>query len=324
MRLTAGLLDAIQRETDKIDRRKLVQATAQLTERYQAADFSSPAVATEAHRAAYLAVRFPATYAAIRHVFAEINLRAPAAEITSLLDLGAGPGTALFAASEEFPHLRHATTVESDSGWLALGKRLAEQSDSAPVQQAQWLRQDLRSGLTCDKHDLVILSYTLGELPQAAQEAVFRKAWNCADKFLAILEPGTRRGFAAINAARSALTASTATIVAPCPHRFACPMAASGDWCHFSQRIERTSLHRQLKGGELGYEDEKFSYIVAGKSSASPTAARIVRHPRKHSGHVQLMLCTAAGQIENRTVTRSSKAAYKQARKAEWGDSWVE
>jgi ribosomal protein RSM22 (predicted rRNA methylase) len=101
-------------------------------------------------------------------------------------------------------------------------------------------------------------------------------------------------------------------------------MAASGDWCHFSQRIERTSLHRQLKGGELGYEDEKFSYIVADKSCASPTAARIVRHPRKHSGHVQLMLCTTAGHIENRTVTRSSKAAYKQARKAEWGDIWID
>ena len=54
MRLSAELQDAIQRETDKVDRRKLAQATAQLTERYKAADFSTPAVATEAHRAAYL------------------------------------------------------------------------------------------------------------------------------------------------------------------------------------------------------------------------------------------------------------------------------
>jgi ribosomal protein RSM22 (predicted rRNA methylase) len=323
MRLSAELLDAVQRETDKIERRKLAQAAAQLTERYQAADFASPAVATEAHRAAYLAVRLPATYAASRRVFAEINLRSPAAEITSLLDLGAGPGTTLFAAAEEFHDLRHVTLVESDN-WLSLGKRLAEQSELPVVQQAQWLKQDLRSGLSCDKHDLVVISYTLGELPQAAQEAVLRKAWNCANKFLVIIEPGTRRGFTAINTARSSLLANAAAIIAPCPHHFACPMAASGDWCHFSQRIERTSLHRQLKGGELGYEDEKFSYIVAGKSNASPIAARIVRHPRKLSGHVQLVLCTSEGQIENRTVTRSNKASYKQARKAEWGDSWFE
>jgi ribosomal protein RSM22 (predicted rRNA methylase) len=325
MRLSADLLDAIQRETDKVDRRTLARATAQLIEHYQAAEFSTPAIATDAHRAAYLAVRMPATYAAVRRVFSEINLRVPMAEIASMLDLGAGPGTSLFAAAEEFHLLRRATLVEADANWLTLGKRLAEQIASPlVVKQAQWLRQDLRSGLSCEKHDLVVISYTLGELPQPAQEAVFRKAWSCANKFLVIIEPGTRRGFAAINAARSTLIANAATIIAPCPHHFACPMAAAGDWCHFAQRVERTSLHRQLKGGDLGYEDEKFSYLIAGKSDVSPMEARIVRHPRKHGGHVKLVLCTSEGQIENRTVTRSSKEAYKRARKAEWGDSWIE
>src|SRR5216684_3514381 len=323
MRLSAGLLDAIQRETDKLDRRKLVQATAQLSEHYKAGDFSTPAIATEAHRAAYLAVRLPATYAAIRRVFAEIKLRAPQSEISSLLDLGAGPGTALLAAGEEFPHLQHATLIEADANWLALGKRLAEQSELPVIQQAQWLRQDLRSGLSCDKHDLVVISYTLGELPQAAADAVLNKAWKCAGKFLLIVEPGTRRGFATINAARSFLISNAATIIAPCPHRCTCPMSAAGDWCHFSQRVERTSQHRQLKGGDLGYEDEKFSYLVAARSDSPSSASRIVRHPGKHSGHVQLVLCTSDGKIENRTVTRSSKEAYKRARKAEWGDSWI-
>lgn len=324
MRLSAELQDAIQRETEKVDHRKLAQATTQLTEHYKAADFSTPAVATAAHRAAYLAVRLPATYAAIRRIFAEIKLRAPQEEIASLLDLGAGPGTALFAAAEQFAQLRQATLIESDAGWLAVGKRLTEHSESPALRRAQWLKQDLRSGLSCEKHDLVVISYTLGELPQAAAEAVVNKAWKCAGKLLVLIEPGTRRGFAAINAARSALIANTATIIAPCPHHFACPMATAGDWCHFSQRVERTSQHRQLKGGALGYEDEKFSYVVAAKSAARFTGARIVRHPGKHSGHVKLALCTAEGKIENRTVTRSSKEAYKRARQAEWGDLWIE
>src|SRR5579864_2167499 len=273
MRLSAELLDAIQQETEKVDRRKLVQATAQLTAHYKAADFCTPAVATEAHRVAYLAVRLPATYAAIHRVLAEIKLRAPQQEIASLLDLGAGPGTALFAAAEQFPQLQQATLIESDSGWLAVGKRLAEQSDSPVVRQAQWLKQDLRSGLSCEKHDLVVVSYTLGELPQAAAAAVLNKAWKCAEKFLVVVEPGTRRGFAVINAARSSLIANSATILATCPHHFACPMATAGDWCHFSQRVERTSQHRQLKGGTLGYEDEKFSYIIAGKLGEASAAA---------------------------------------------------
>lgn len=323
MRLPAELLDALQRETDKIDRHKLMQALAQLSAHYEAADYSTPAVATEAHRAAYLAVRLPATYAAIGRVFSEICLRAPHAAIRSMLDLGTGPGTALFAAIEEFPLLRQVTLVESDAGWIALGKRLAAESGSSVAQQAQWLKQDLRSGLSCEKHDLVVLSYTLGELPQAAADAVLHQAWKLANQFLVLIEPGTRRGFAAVNTARSVLIASSAAILAPCPHHNACPMAAAGDWCHFAQRVERTSQHRQLKGGALGYEDEKFSYLVAGKIFAPVPDARVVRHPGKHSGHVKLVLCTPEGHIANRTVTRSSKEAYKRARKAEWGDIWT-
>jgi len=326
MRLPAELLDALQQETEKVDRRKLVQAAAQLTERYKAADFSSPAIATEAQRAAYLAVRLPATYAALRRVFAEINLQAPQAEITSMLDLGAGPGTALFAASQQFASLRQATLVEADAEWIALGKRVAAPPKLPGVLNVQWSKQDLRSGLSCEKHDLVVIAYTLGELPQAAADAALHKAWKCAGKFLVVIEPGTRRGFAAVNAARSALIAHAAHafILAPCPHAGACPMAAAGDWCHFSQRVERTQQHRQLKGGDLGYEDEKFSYVAAAKFAMPPAGPRIVRHPGKHSGHVQLALCMPQGRIESRTVTRSSKEAYKRARKAEWGDVWIE
>ena len=99
-------------------------------------------------------------------------------------------------------------------------------------------------------------------------------------------------------------------------------MSAAGDWCHFSQRVERTSQHRQLKGGSLGYEDEKFSYLVVARQNVAAWGARIVRHPGKHSGHVQLALCTPEGRLEARTVTRSSKQAYKLARKTEWGDAW--
>jgi ribosomal protein RSM22 (predicted rRNA methylase) len=324
MRLPAELLDAIQQETEKVDRRKLVQATAQLTAHYKAADFSTPPIATEAHRAAYLAVRLPATYAALARVFAEISLRAPQPGITSMLDLGSGPGTALFAASEEFPSLQQATLVEGDAEWLAIGKRLAAPPQLPDALKVQWLKQDLRSGLACETHDLVVISYALGELPQAAAEAVLNKAWKCAGKFLVVIEPGTRRGFAAVNAARSALIANAAHIFAPCPHASACPMATAGDWCHFSQRVERTQQHRQLKGGDLGYEDEKFSYVVAAKIAVPPGGSRIVRHPGKHSGHVQLALCTPQDRIENRTITRSSKEAYKRARKAEWGDLWLD
>jgi ribosomal protein RSM22 (predicted rRNA methylase) len=336
MRLPQELSESVQSEVEKIERRQLAHAIAQLSARYKAGEFSSPAITNAAQHAAYLAVRFPATYAANLRVFSEIQLRVPQAQITGILDLGAGPGTALFAAAQMFPQLERATLMEADDYWLRLGRDLAQASPVHAVRSAQWLRHDLRSGFSCDPHDLVVLSYALGELRLDAVEAVVRKAWSCTRQFLAIIEPGTPRGFATINTARSLLIAAGAQLLAPCPHRHVCPIAAAGgssaperakaghsaDWCHFSQRVERSSQHRQLKGGTLGYEDEKFSYVVASCQGPQPHGARIVRHPGKHSGHVQLALCTPEGRLENRTVTRSSGPAYKRARKAEWGDSW--
>ncbi len=322
MRLPPYLAEAVEAEIEQVDGRRLAHAAAQISQRYQAGDFSSSAISHDAHRAAYLATRLPATYAVNERVFSEIRSQAPKAEITSLLDLGAGPGTALFAASEIFPALERATLLETDDQWLSLGKKLGAQSLHSAVRQAQRLKRDLRSGFSCDAHDLVALSYILGELNAAAAEAVVRKAWICARQFLVVIEPGTPRGFAVINAARAALIAAGAEILAPCPHKHACPMAAAGDWCHFAQRVERTSRHRQLKGGELGYEDEKFSYFVAGRERQLTMFPRILRHPGKHSGHIQLELCMPGGQMERQTITRSDKRAYRLARKAAWGDAW--
>lgn len=322
MRLPPYLVEAVQQEIEQIDGRRLAQAAAQISQRYQAGDFSSPTIVNSAHRAAYLAVRLPAIYAVNQRVFSEVRELSPQSEINSVLDLGAGPGTALFAASEIFPAISRTTLLEADDSWITFGKKLAAQSPLTAVRQAQWTRHDLRSGFSCEAHDLVVISYALGELNAAAGEAVVRKAWSCARQFLVVIEPGTPRNFAGVNSVRSLLIASGAEILAPCPHKHLCPIAARGDWCHFAQRIERTSQHRQLKGGALGYEDEKFSYLVASRERAEMQLPRILRHPGKHSGHIQLELCMPDGQMEQQTITRSQKQAYRLARKAAWGDAW--
>lgn len=320
MRLPEELHNAIQREIANIDRRQLAQASAQLTQQYQAADFTSRPLRTEAHRAAYLLARLPATYAANLRVFSEIQRLAPESQIESLLDLGAGPGTALHAAAQVFP-LSHATMIEEDAHFLEQGKHLASQNPFEAIRNARWIKHDLRGNLPIEPHDLVVISYTLGELSHADAESTVKQAWPSTRKFLAVLEPGTRRGFGIVNAIRSQLIALGAHLLAPCPHAGDCPMAGASDWCHFSQRVERSPEHRHLKGGVLGYEDEKFSYVVAARNNFSHANERIVRHPRKHSGHVQLMLCTPGG-LEERTITRSQKESYRKARKAEWGDAW--
>ncbi|PYI07257.1 hypothetical protein BO78DRAFT_396556 [Aspergillus sclerotiicarbonarius CBS 121057] len=51
---------------------------------------------------------------------------------------------------------------------------------------------------------------------------------------------------------------------------------------------------------------------------------RLVFQPMKRRGHVTFDVCTPAGKIERWTVPRSfSRQAYKDARKAQWGDLWA-
>jgi len=321
MRLPDELDAAIQDEVERADQRDLLRASGELTRRYKAAGSSGPAIDSDLHRAAYLLVRLPATYAACTHVFSEIRRLAPQAPVTSILDLGCGPGTAVFAAAEIFPSLSYAQLMESSPAWMRMGQRLAAKSSHPLLTEAHWMQHDLRAEVAFPPHDLVVLSYSLGELPQATAETLVRRAWRSTSQFMVVIEAGTPRGFATILDARSALIAKGAYVAAPCPHRDACPMAGTRDWCHFAERVERTSQHRRLKSGALGYEDEKFSYVIAARHDVRPAAARIVRHPKKLSGHVQLMLCTLHG-IETQTVTRSSRDDYKLARRAEWGDAW--
>lgn len=321
MRLPDDLRAAVENETGKVDRRTLARSVAELTQSYKSGVCSAPAIRSDVHRAAYLATRLPATYAACHHVMTEIQRLAPQPPVASMLDLGAGPGTALWAAAQIFPTLAQATQLESDGQMVKLGRRLAEGSTHPALRDAQWQAADLSRPGKHDRHDLVVISYVLGELEATHAQALVAEAWRSTAQFLVIIEPGTPRGFSVVIAARTALIAAGAPVLAPCPNCLPCPMAAAGDWCHFSERIERTSLHRQLKGGALAYEDEKFSYLVASRHALSPGSARIVRHPRTHPGHVQLTLCSD-GHIEHRTVTRSQKEEYKLARRAKWGDAW--
>ena len=127
-------------------------------------------------------------------------------------------------------------------------------------------------------------------------------------------------GFGLIRVLRDDLVAFGGHLIAPCPHQNECPIPEN-DWCHFSRRFERSSLHRRIKSGALGHEDEKFSYVAAAKHPIQPVHTRVLRHPQRHSGHVHMQLC-AGGGLQAVTVTRSDKENWRRARKTDWGDAW--
>src|SRR5579859_3604952 len=193
---------------------------------------------------AYAAYRLPATFAAISATLLQI-LRAHKAGWypRTLLDVGAGPGTATWAATQVWPEISHATLYEHNRHMLDYGKKLATYAKSPALRHATWQQGDITTAAPAQlgSYELVIVGYLLGELPLALHTALIDALWASTTDTLLLIEPGTPRGFSLIKAARAQLLDRGATVLAPCPHQEACPMPEN-DWCHFAQRITRTRL----------------------------------------------------------------------------------
>jgi len=318
MQLPEELSAAITEETRGIGSAKLARASVELSKAYRSEGSWRPML-DRLHRSAYLVTRLPATYAVTSRILREAKLRVPELRIASMLDLGAGPGTSMWAAAESFPELERVVAVEDSADWIALGTSLAEHAQSSAIRALDWVQGNVAGQLPSGSFDLVAMSYVVNELHPTERTRVVRAAWQRAGKLLVIAEPGTPIGFGHIREIRRELIASGAHIVAPCPHSQECPMQGN-DWCHFAERVQRTSEHRLAKGGELAYEDEKYSYVIFAREPVQLPMARILRHPRKHSGHVELALCTSEG-LQRATISRKEGERYKAAKTAEWGET---
>lgn len=152
-------------------------------------------------------------------------------------------------------------------------------------------------------------------------------------------------------------------IIAPCTNHKSCPIyLTSGttpgrkDFCHFSQRFIRPPFLQKVLGAtDKNHDDVDFSFIAVQRGTVpgaektevlaqgnestdkafsgyenSPSAPNPLSLPRnilppiKRQGHVTLDLCTPAGKLERWTIPKSfSKQAYRDARKARWGDLWA-
>ncbi|MBI1788064.1 MAG: methyltransferase type 11 [Acidobacteria bacterium] len=233
----------------------------------------------------------PATYAVLHAVLSELR----GLPIRSLLDLGAGPGTAAWAVSSLFADLERVTLVELDSRFTEIGNRLH------PPGPVDWRAADLRVTPRLEPHDLVVCSYLLGELEDGVASRLLRAAWESAGEALVAIEPGTPRGFARIRVLRDELIALGAHLAEPCPHAAACPMREP-DGCHFAQRLERTSLHRRAKSGTLGYEDESYSYVAVTRRPMDRALSRILRHPIQRPGHAVAALHSGGAGKEGRSA----------------------
>ena len=315
MELPIELRQLLEEQAGAFPLKQLTAAAAKMSEKYRSETGAS--ISGSAEICAYAVVRMPATYGAASAALEQAAKRFNG-EISTMLDVGAGTGAVCWAAAEIFPDIEYAACLERDKHMAEIGEKLMK-NGSFPCAY-EWKSFDLTSGTISQRAQLVTASYVLNELePRQRAEAV-KKLWNAAEKLLVIIEPGTPKGSASLLEIRSLLINSGAHIIAPCPSDGECPLP-SDDWCHFSARIARTKLHKQLKGGDAPYEDEKFCYIAAVRSNTEQAVSRIIRHPKIESGKITLELCTTNG-ISQKIVTKKDGAAFKKARKANWGDDF--
>jgi len=318
--LPAELRAALDAKLEGLPRQDVTARAATTSKTYREGG-NSGSITSETAALAYALARMPATYAAVVASLKALQEMRPDFAPRSLLDVGAGPGTASWAAAEAFPTLASFTLLDATPALRALALEFA--SGSSRLNAANYRLGPAHTSLAqTAETDLVIASYLIGELGENERRDLADAMWAKTRDTLVIIEPGTPAGYARIIASRAQMIASGAHVAAPCPHDRQCPLQAP-DWCHFAQRLPRSRAHMQMKGAEVPFEDEKFSYVILTRAPLVHHFSRVLAPPTSGKAEITAKLCTPDG-LEIAKVARRDRPAYARARRLSWGDTVME
>ncbi|KAI8569825.1 hypothetical protein RHMOL_Rhmol02G0306500 [Rhododendron molle] len=204
---------------------------------------------------AYVASRMPAVYSACYRVLSEVCRRLPGFSPTRVLDFGAGTGSAMWAVREVWPRsLERINLVEPSQSMQRAGQSLIKNLKNLPLIHSYDSIQSLTKNINKSErdHDLVI-----------AKRRKSKGAIDDTSKDLMTLKSG-------------------AFVVAPCTHDGRCPLDNTGKYCHFVQRLQRTTSQRVYKGAVLMF------------LTFPPAHNCLFRSPREGSLYVVLKMRSSA------------------------------
>ena len=248
-----ALLRALEGVTSGVRLGELREAAQRLSVTYrQGLDAKSPVPAwADIDRLAYVGARMPATYRAKLAALTELRSRCPHLHVESLLDVGGGPGTSLWAAAAVFDGLSRATLFEPDSGMVALARRLLKGSALEARVDTTWRTDAVGRVPVAERHDLVVAAYLLTELEADQRAAVIESAWLACGSAVVFIEPGSVDGFRNVIDARQRLLDLGARVVAPCPHERPCPLPP-GDLVSLRRSTEPHPAAASIEGWGAG------------------------------------------------------------------------
>jgi ribosomal protein RSM22 (predicted rRNA methylase) len=249
----------------------LAATAAALSDRYREERHDiKPRVISDREALAYLAVRLPATYAAIRTSFNAVAEARPDFMPGNALEVGAGPGTALWAAAECWPAVSEALLVEASPIFRTYGERLAAEAELPHV---TWRVADIAvDAIDSKPRDLVTMAYVLNELAPKVRHSILQQLWQLTADTLVIVEPGTPAGWQRIIAARNQLIEAGAHVIAPCPHARACPLQPRTGATSPSASPARASIDKPNRGRPLGRREVQLCGGLAKAGCACPSA----------------------------------------------------
>ena len=311
---------AIEKETNKYNVKELKEAALNLSKRYMENKRTGESfIKTELDTISYSVIRMPATYSAIRTCLEKV-IELKEFEINSLLDIGSGTGAAEWAAIELFD-INDIVCLEREKTMIDLAKSYFSYNES--LSDVKFIDVDiLEENLNLSK-DLCILSYMINELSEENRLKVIDKALKSTNKVLLVVEPGTPEGFKNVRKIRDYVFEKGYEIIAPCTGFNGKCDISEDDWCASSIRVQRTKIHKYLKDAEVGFEDEKFSYIAINvskdKLDFNSNLRRILRHPKIQNGRIEVKTCLN-GEIKEEVITKKNKDDFKALKKKNIGD----
>jgi ribosomal protein RSM22 (predicted rRNA methylase) len=259
---------------------------------------------------AYLIGRLPLTWSVLDHIF-QISAHF-FKDTVKIIDYGCGPASALLAL--------HSSWQDKSISYVGIEEK------QPMLDAAQYISQNLGFEAQFIKHDalitqkevfdLAICSYLLNEL--ADQEAFLGHLFKHHQTIL-VVEPGTPNGYQNILKFRKKAIESGYHIVMPCPHIKPCPLKGP-DWCHFYVRSQRSRMLKRVKEASLGYEDEKYMFMLVSKNLESAINGVILEKPQIFPFEVELKVCSITGSCDVLTIPKKDKDGFKKAKKLLWGD----
>lgn len=330
MQLPEEILNKVIEISYDINKKEIAQNFRKISDKYMGDKKGDVLLAEEQEAIAYSIARMPATYGAVRTAINHVLEMFVDESFETIIDVGAGTGAATLALMQELEEheisVSSAKCLEREEAMISVGKTLFSESSSESVKNASWIKfdiNDMSSMLENEtmKADIVITSYMLNEFAEEKIFGVIDKLWSMTNKMLLIVDPGTPKDHKRMIKIKNYLYEKGGNIVAPCTCNSGCHLPET-DWCHFTCRVERTKIQKQVKNANVPYEDEKFTYLAVLKDkSIKPINGvnRIIRHPVIRSNMIEVKLCSN-GEIMNRIYTKKDKETYKMLKKAKVGD----